>query len=440
MVERRPGLHQSAARMRRLQQLVGRPPKRAWILPAWIERPVSVGIVSTEPDVVRRQRCANVIAFVVASDAVSHLLMNSLHDFAGLLPVNIYNVVIAVLFILTPGLHRLGEVAAGIALAFLILFGHMFVVWSFGTDSDVQMYFTLVPGGALLFLGVQHWRLFLMFFALSVAALLIAVNFAPAQGLFIAGDENFRVSLSMQVLLNAVTVNCAMLFYAFTALRHAEIQLQDQHERSEALIQTVMPPSIAERLKSGEHRIADRIEMLSVMFADLVGFTGAAHDRPPEEVVEFLDALVRHFDSLCDRHGVEKIKTIGDCYMAAAGFEGRAGTGAIRTGWLALAMLDDFSRHPLLGRSRLNLRIGIHSGPATAGVIGDTRFSYDIWGDAVNTASRLESSGEPGRIHVSEAFRNLAAGEFAFEERGVTELRGIGAARTYFLIGARRDV
>jgi adenylate cyclase len=196
-----------------------------------------------------------------------------------------------------------------------------------------------------------------------------------------------------------------------------------------------MPRPIAERLKAGEERIADRIEMLSVMFADLAGFTEAAHDLAPEQVVEFLDGLVRACDSLCERYGVDKIKTIGDNYMAAAGFDGRQAEGAHAIGRLALAMMAEIARQPPLGGRKLRLRVGIHCGPATAGVIGDTRFSYDVWGDAVNTASRMESYGEPGRIQVSEAFRNLAADQFVFEERGATDIKGIGATRTFFLIG-----
>jgi adenylate cyclase len=218
-------------------------------------------------------------------------------------------------------------------------------------------------------------------------------------------------------------------------LHRAEVNLEDQHERSEALIATIMPPAIAARLKSGaEDRIADRIETLSVMFADLTGFTQAAHTLAPEQVVDFLDGLVRSFDALCEEHAAEKIKTIGDCYMAAAGFDGNAVRGAEAVGRLALAMLRDLERQPCLGGRRLNLRIGIHCGPATAGVIGDTRFSYDVWGDAVNTASRMESHGVPGRIHVSEPYRNLVADVFTFEDRGSTEIKSIGQARTFFLV------
>ena len=220
-------------------------------------------------------------------------------------------------------------------------------------------------------------------------------------------------------------------------MQHAELELEQQNERSEALIATVMPDTIAARLKSSETRIADRIEALSVVFADLVGFTSAAHELPPEEVVGYLDNLVRAFDALAEQHGVEKIKTVGDCYMAAAGFDGRAREGAVAIGRFALAMIEANAAHaPLAGR-KLELRAGIHCGPATAGVIGDTRFSYDVWGAAVNTASRMESHGEPGRIQVSEAFRDLAGDAFIFEERGIVDMKGIGETTTYFLLRAR---
>src|SRR5712671_5847310 len=209
-------------------------------------------------------------------------------------------------------------------------------------------------------------------------------------------------------MVSALVINAALLFYALTALNRAEVELQDQHVRSEALIATIMPQSIAARLTSGrETRIADRIDMLSVMFADLVGFTTAARGLASEEVVDFLDGLVRTLDALCEQHGVEKIKTIGDSYMAAAGFDGAAASGAVAVGRLAMAILNDIERQPPLGGRKLNFRVGIHCGPATAGVIGDTRFSYDVWGAAVNVASRMQSQGEPGRIQVSEAFRAL---------------------------------
>ena len=423
--------------MTRLRDLVGREPKPGIHLPAWLERLVSIGIVSSDEHVIERQRCVNVAAFAVAATALSHLIIIAVHDFRGLILVNAGNLFVLTVSLLVPRLHRLGEHVGAIVLVLVVLFGQMFFVWSFGLASELHVYYTLA-GAMLLFFGTENWRLFLVFFGLYVMALMIALNFAPVAGLVMAEDHEFRDLLSSQAMINSTAIIAAILFYALWDRDRAKIELLDQHELSEALIATVMPPAIAVRLKSGrEARIADRIDMLSVMFADLAGFTEAAHDLAPEEVVDFLDGLVRGLDALCAQYGVDKIKTIGDSYMAAGGFDGRSVAGAVAVGRLALAMMAVIERQPPLGRRKLKLRAGIHCGPATAGIIGDTRFSYDVWGDAVNTASRMESYGEPGRIQVSAAFRDLTQEAFSFEERGATEIKGIGATTTFFLLGTR---
>jgi adenylate cyclase len=422
--------------MTRLRDLVLRKSIPALRLPAWLERLVSIGIVSTNEDVIERQLCVNVAAFVSAATTLSHLIINSLHDFYGLLLVNADNFLMLIIFLLVPRLHRFGGHAGAVTLVLTVLFGHMFIVWSLGLASELHVYYALA-GAMLFFFGVENWRLFLFFFLLYVLALMIALNFAPIAGLAVPEDQAFRDLLSSQAMSNATAVIAAILFYALWDRHRTKMELRDQHMLSEALIATVMPQTIAARLKSGDRRIADRIEMLSVMFADLAGFTEAAHGLAPEEVVDFLDGLVRNLDALCEQHAVDKIKTIGDSYMAAGGFDGRAEAGAVGIGRLALAMMEVIDRQPPLGRRKLKLRAGIHCGPATAGVIGDTRFSYDVWGDAVNTASRMESTGAPGRIQVTETFRDLARNAFVFEERGATEIKGIGETRTFFLLGPR---
>ena len=143
--------------------------------------------------------------------------------------------------------------------------------------------------------------------------------------------------------------------------------------------------------------------------------------------------MVRCFDRLCAENGVEKIKTIGDRYMAVGGLTGDLRGQAVATAKLALAILRSQADLPALGGKHLALRIGLHTGSATAGIIGDTRFTYDVWGDAVNMASRMELHGLPGRIQVSDAFRSIVQNAFCFDERGIIEIRGIGPTRTWFL-------
>ena len=421
--------------MARFRDLIRRERKPGIRLPAWVERATSIGIISKDPQVVRRQRVVNFAAFATVGNTISHLIINSIHNFEGLLVIHAYNAAMMVAALLVPFLHRLGPNTGAVVLLTLVISGNTFVAWMLGTASGLEIYFTLA-GAILLFFGVENWKLFLPFVAATAGAMLLTLNLAPADGLIQPDDQDLRTMLFGQAMINTFVINALMMFYALAALHRAEAELENQYARSEALVSAIMPPAVAERLKSGaEQRIADRIGTLSVLFADLVGFTSAAHELPPEQVVDYLDALVRTFDTLAEQHGVEKIKTIGDCYMAIAGRDGPAADGARALGSFALAMMEAMGSSPVLCERRLALRVGIHCGPATAGVIGDTRFAFDVWGDAVNTASRMESHSQPGRIQVSEMFRSVVGDVFLFEERGPTEIKGIGTAHTFFLVG-----
>jgi adenylate cyclase len=424
--------------MRQLRDLVHGAPRRGLELPPWAERLIATGIVTVDPEVARRQRLCNVAAFATAADALIHLASNALYSLEGLMVIHVYNVLMAVLALATTRLHRFGDNVAAVALVLLILAGNSFVVLALGITSDLQIYFTLA--GAMLFLfGVQNWRLFLGFFLPTSILLVLILNFAPVYGFVLPEDGELRGLLSTDAYLSALVINAALIFYALTALRGAEAALAEQHARSEALLAAIMPPSIASRLKSGaEARVADRIDDLSVMFADLVGFTEASHELPPDDVVAYLDGLVRSLETMCDEHGVEKIKSIGDGFMAVAGLRSDPRAAARALGELALDMLVHHAARPPLGRHRLGLRIGLHCGPATAGVIGGTRFSYDVWGDAVNTAARMESTGAAGRIQVSPEFRQLAGDVFGYEPRGAVEIKGLGAVETWWLTASGR--
>lgn len=419
--------------MTRLRDLVRNEPRRGSILPDWAARLLSFGIVTHDPEVARRQRITNVAAFATAANAASHGVINSFYDFYGLLPVNIYNLIMTVLALSIPRLHRFGANVGGVALVTIIILGQVFVVLALGLASDLHIYYTLA-GAMLLFFGIESWRLFLVFFVIATAALLALLNFAPVDGFILSHDGNLRDLLSTHAMVNTIVINAVIIFYALAALRAAQREIQEQYARSEALVGAIMPPSIAARLKTGEQvRIADRIEGLSVMFADLTGFTTASRERDPGEVVDFLDGVVRKFEDLCDLHGVEKIKTIGDGLLAVSRAQDDPRSGAIAIGKLALAWRDHTAQNVMLGETRFECRIGLHAGSVMAGVIGGTRFSYDVWGDAVNVASRMESTSESSRIQVSATFRELTEGAFEFEERGLIEVKGVGAVRTFFL-------
>lgn len=219
---------------------------------------------------------------------------------------------------------------------------------------------------------------------------------------------------------------------------HTHLTLARLHRENEQLLLSILPASIAARLKLGADSIADHFPEVSVLFADIVGFTVLSGGMSPQPLVSLLDELFTQFDELARRHRVEKIKTIGDCYMAVCGVpEQQAGHAAMLAD-LALEMLKSLEQFNQHRGTSLRIRIGLNTGPVVAGVIGRSKFIYDLWGDTVNTASRMESTGLPDRIQVTEAMRQVLAPLFALEERGEVEVKGKGRLRTWFLLGRKR--
>jgi class 3 adenylate cyclase len=207
------------------------------------------------------------------------------------------------------------------------------------------------------------------------------------------------------------------------------------------LLLNVLPHSIAERLKGRPEVaaenftevIADRYAQVTVLFADIVEFTKFAEGVSAEAVVEVLNDIFTRFDGIADKYGLEKIKTIGDAYMVAAGLPIPIQDHATRVAHMALDMLEAIDRFNEISGHKLKMRLGIDSGAAVAGVIGKRKFLYDVWGDVVNTASRMESHGVPGRIQVTDATRQCLKESFVLEERGAIEVKGKGEMRTWFL-------
>lgn len=207
-----------------------------------------------------------------------------------------------------------------------------------------------------------------------------------------------------------------------------------QRRKSEKLLLNILPEKIAKRLKKNEKNIADRFEEVSIIFVDIVGFTLYSRGTEPEKVVTALNDIFTRFDMLSMKHGLEKIKTIGDCYMAVAGLPEPNANHAHSTALFALEAKDLMHNYTTPDGHRLQFRIGIDSGPVVAGVIGDSKFSYDLWGDAVNMASRMESTGLPNEIQITENFMKKIQGKgIKFQERGKVEIKGKGLITTYLI-------
>jgi adenylate cyclase len=216
--------------------------------------------------------------------------------------------------------------------------------------------------------------------------------------------------------------------------------LEVERARSHDLLLNVLPQRIIDRLNAGETLIADRHDDVTVLLSDIVGFTTISSETPPSELVAELNGLFSGFDAICDAAGVDKIKTVGDAYLAVGGLAGDVRPDAGRAGELAIA--DAALRMNALAEERAarggwRIRIGIHAGPIVAGVVGTSKFAYDVWGDTVNTASRLETTSEPGRIHVSADLAGRLETRFTLERRGFVDLKGKGSVETYWLIGRR---
>ena len=292
-----------------------------------------------------------------------------------------------------------------------------------GSSSGLGWAF-LVPAYAILALGPRRAIPWFVVYLVMVAVMVAIDPIARAS----AAPAPYTVELIGQ-LQNGVVP----MVIVFVLLRYTDQRRLAAEARADELLTNAIPASIARRLRHGEDRIAEEYPETSIVFADIVGSTSWAHDTPPTRVVDVLDELFTRFDELAERHGLEKIKTIGDAYMAVAGAPEPRPDHATAAVEMAVSMLDVVAQLRQSSAIPIEVRIGIASGPVVGGVIGRRRLLFDLWGDTVNLASRMESAGIPGRVQVAGSTRRqLPPGRFVLEPREI-EAKGLGRMTAYLV-------
>lgn len=350
--------------------------------------------------------------------------------------VALIDIGMAVLLFCVPLLHRIGPKAAAMAFVFVsypVIFVVCFLV---GTDSGMQMEYLAFAAGAVLILGVEPLAPPLIVAVLSLAFILALEIFAPQNGGLL--DEAAMLGGFIAVVTATTAVMFAVVFYAVREAARSEAIAEFEYARSESLLANVLPKAIANRLRSSDAQvIADKHEHVSILFADMAGFTAEASQTSPVRLVGFLNDVFTAFDQLVERHGLEKIKTTGDSYMVVSGVPEARSDHAAALVRLGIEMLDAAGRLHDPHERAVSIRIGISSGPVVAGVVGVKKFFYDVWGDAVNVASRMETTGLPGRIQVSPETYAQASDQFDFECRGPVNVKGKGKMVTWLLVGPK---
>ena len=350
----------------------------------------------------------------------------------------ILNIVGAAIYAIIPLLHRFGELLPPLTFIGTAYVSIFTICWFIGTGSGLQFYFLVAACLVVLQLGVD--RIFLAAILAAIAAgMVITLQFLVPRDTGV--QPPWALSLSFVVTtVSACVMVVTTVWYAIREIVRAEAAMEVEYERSEALLANILPSSVADRLKDpARNIIADKYDDASVLFADIAGFTEQASDMAPDNLIRFLNRLYSDFDALVDKHGLEKIKVSGDSYMVVSGVPQPRADHVEALADLALDMADAANGLKDSRGDALPLRIGLASGPVVAGVVGSRRFFYDVWGDAVNVASRMESTDSVGRIQVPEDVYQRLKNDFVLQERGAVAVKGKGVMRTWYLAGRKPD-
>jgi adenylate cyclase len=411
------------------------------MLPHWVDRLAQVGVVRSDSDEERVRKATltltsaliTVLSVIwVGTYAALGLWLSALIPFA----YQLASVASIAAFARTKRYRffRASQLSMMLVLPFLLQWS----LGGFGQSSAVALWALMAPLGALLFLDLRRaFPWFMAFVALVAISGLIDAQLTEADV-----PDSIVIAFFVMNVLGVSTTVFLLLQYFMRARERILAQLEEKHvalqaerEKSERLLLNILPVPIAARLKESSDVIADGFAGVTVLFADIVEFTRLADRLPPEEVVALLNRVFSAFDVLTQRHDLEKIKTIGDAYMVAAGLPIPRPDHAEAVAEMALDMREEAERCGREVGFPLAIRIGMDSGPVVAGVIGRSKFIYDLWGDTVNTASRMESHGLAGQIQVTGRTYERLKGRYELRERGELDVKGKGPMTTYFLVG-----
>jgi adenylate cyclase len=386
--------------------------------------------------VARRLRAVNIAAWGGATLGAFFACLRLLDPAPGMLRRGLLNAAFAVGLSLVPLLHRLSPLAGPLVLLAIVYALIFRTVYQVGTGGGGHMHYLTATALVVLLIGTEHPLLTAALAAVAAGLTILLHVTVPYSTGLLPPSSLFYGNLVTNIVASTAIL-FTIIFYAVHQMAKSEARAEREHERSESLLSNIMPRRVADRLKEKAGIIADAYAGASVLFADMGGFTARSSDTPPEDLVRFLDGVFTRLDGIVERHGLEKVKTSGDSYMVVSGVPDPRPDHAAALADLALDM-----RAALAGlvdsRGReVPIRMGIASGAVVAGVVGTRKFFYDVWGDAVNTASRMESTGEAGRIQAADATYQELKDSFDFEERGLIEVKGKGVMRTWFLTGRR---
>ena len=392
---------------------------------------VELGTEGYPPPIRRRLKILNVMAYLIVVFSLIYAGSYALTDAAEYRWIIAINLALVVMGLSVPLLHRVHEVMGGMVIAVTecaALFG---LVALLGRGSGIQLNLIVGAAAAFFILGLERLRLSVVLIATCFLLHVAAWLWFP-QGI-LPVDRAFLDQLYVSSAVTSFTITALLVHYAFRLVERAEAE-------TEGLLRNILPDQIVDRLRQHPNEaIADVFDEASILFSDIQGFVALSKQLGEARTIAMLNEMMRRFDALAIDYGVEKIKTIGDAYMAVAGVPQPVPDHAARLARMGLAMLREKAAVADHFGVTLRMRIGIASGPVMAGIIGTQKFCYDVWGDAVNLASRLEHTGEAERVHVSASAHVAMARSFDCEGRGEIEIKGLGPTETWFVVAPRAE-